>query len=141
MAVTITLYNHSTKLLANKEVDLTALKVMLLDNNGAFDATDTDIADVSANEVDGGGWTTGGETLSNVAVTTVSTNDAKLDADDVEVTATGGAIGPAEYAVIYDSASGDLIAFIDFDGAKEAGETTPFKIVWSATGIVTFTYT
>lgn len=141
MAVTITLYNHATKLLANKEVDLTALKVMLLNTSGAFDATDTDITDVSTNEVDGSGWTTGGETLANVAVTTVSTNDAKLDADDVEVTATGGAIGPAEYAVIYDSASGDLIAFIDFDGAKEAGETTPFKIVWSANGIVTFTYT
>jgi hypothetical protein len=148
MTVTITPYNHTTKLFANSEVSLADLKLMLLDSGASFDATDTSIDDVAgantpprANEVSGNGWTTGGEALGSAAVTTVTTNDAKLDATDISVAASGGSIGPADYGVIYDSDSGNVLAFIDFDGSKEAGDTTDFKVTWNASGIFTWTYT
>lgn len=144
MAVSITLYNHTPKLFANGEVSLADLKFMLLDDNAAFDAADVDIDDVAGSghpfEVAGFGWDVGGELIENAAVTTVTTNDAKLDADDVEVTATGGAIGPASFGVIYDSDSGKVLAFVNFDGEKEAGEGTDFKVIFHASGIVAWTY-
>jgi hypothetical protein len=107
------------------------------------DAALTTVTNAGAYQVSGNGWTAGGITLSSVAVTTVTTNDAKLDADDISVTASGGSIGPAYKAVLYDDtdASDFPIAFIDFDGAQEAGDTTDFKIIWNASGIITFTYT
>lgn len=148
MAITATLYNQAAKKFANAEVNLADLKFMLLNSSAAFDATDTSIDDVAGagspthpNEVSGNGWTQGGEALANAAVTTVTTNDAKLDADDIAKTATGGSIGPANYGVIYEETSGDVLVFVDFDGAKEAGETTQFKILFAAGGIVTWTVT
>jgi hypothetical protein len=144
MAVTITLYNHTAKKLANKEITLTTLKLQLLNNSATFDATHTALTSVNnagAYEVSGGGWDAGGEALANVAVTTVATNDAKLDADDISVTATGAVIGPAYKAVLYDDtdASDAPLAFIDFGGVQEAGIGTPFNVTWNAAGIFTFT--
>lgn len=146
MAVTISQYNHTEKLLANKEITYTTLKVQLLDSNAAFTATHTALTSVNnsgAYEVSGNGWTAGGETLANVAVTTVTTNDAKLDADDVSVTASGGDIGPTTACVIYDDteASDAPLWYVDFDGAQTAGVGTDFIITWNAAGIKTWTYT
>lgn len=146
MAVSISLYNNAAKRLVNKEVDLTALKLMLLDNTASFVATHTALTSVAgaanAKQVFGNGWTDTGETLASVAVTTVTTNDAMLDADDVVKTATGGSIGPAYAAVLYDDtdASDAPIAYIDFGAAQAAGVGTDFKVVWDANGIISFTY-
>jgi hypothetical protein len=146
MAVTISRYNQTAKLLLNKEITLTTLKVMLLDSNASFTAADTTLATVSnsaAYEVDGNGWTTGGETLASVAVTTVSTDGAMLDAADVTVTATGGSIGPADAAVIYDdsmtSPADAVLWYIDFGGSETAGVGTDFKITFNASGIARVT--
>lgn len=141
---TINLYNHTSKLFANKQVTLTTIKCQLLNDSATFTASHTALTSVNnsaAYEVDGNGWTTGGETLSSVAVTTVSTNDAKLDADDLSVTATGGAIGPAYKAVLYDDtdANDAPLAFIDFEGSKQADSGTPFNINWDSGGIFTWT--
>lgn len=140
---TINLYNHTAKLFANKQVTLTTLKVQLLNDSATFTASHTALTSVNnsgAYEVDGNGWTTGGETLSGVAVTTVTTNDAKLDADDVSVTASGGAVGPAYKAVIYDDtdANDAPLAFIDFETSKQADSGTPFNINWDSNGIFTW---
>jgi hypothetical protein len=140
-------YNHTAKLFANGEVSLADLKVMLLSDLASFDATDTSIDDVAgagpsrANEVFGGGWTEGGEAVASAAVTTVTTDDAMLDGDDIDVTATGDDIGPADFAVLYDSASGDVLAFYDFEGSKTAPDGKSFGIVWHANGLVRWTYT
>ena len=146
MAVTISRYNHTAKLLLNKEITYTTLKCMLLDSNAVFNAADTLLSDVlagAATEVSGNGWTAGGETLASVAVTTVTTNDAMLDAADITVTATGGSIGPASAAVIYDdSMASPLDAplwYIDFGGAEQAGVGTDFKITFNASGIAQIT--
>jgi hypothetical protein len=143
MAVTMSLYDHTVKLLVNKEVTLTTLKVKLLDATATFTASQTTVASVDgsgAKEVSGNGWTSGGLTLANVAVTQVTTNDAMLDADDVSQTASGGSIGPAYAALVYDSTSNKPLIYIDFGAAQSAGSTTDFKIVWDASGLIKFSY-
>lgn len=138
MAVTISLYNQAAKVLADSTLDLSAFKVTL-HNGSSFTAANTQFSDVSASEVNGNGWTSGGVTLTTVAVTTVTTNDAKLTADNISVTATGGSIGPATAAVIREATANKLIAYIDFGGSQEAGVGTDFKINWNASGIITWT--
>lgn len=139
MAVTYSQYDHTLKLLLNKEVTYTTIKVKLLDATATFSASQTTVASVDgsgAKEVSGNGWTSGGVTLSNVAVTQVTTNDAMIDADDVGVTASGGSIGPAYAALVYDSTSNKPLWYIDFGGVQSAGSTTEFKIVWDPTGLL-----
>lgn len=146
MAVTIQLYNNAVKRLVNKEVSLTNLKFMLLDNTASFNAAHTTLAQVMggspSKEVFGNNWTLGGELLENVAVTIVDTNDAMLDADDISKTATGGPIGPAYAGVLYDDADADdaPLAYVDFGTDEQAGQDTDFKVVWGANGIFRFVY-
>lgn len=136
---TATLYNHAAKLFANGEVNLADLKLMLL-NNHSFSAAHTNISSIEADEVSGAGWDAGGEAIANAAVTTVNTDEAKLDADDVSVTATGGNIGPADGAVIYQDSVGEEypLVYIDFEGEQTAGEGTPFNVNWNAAGIISW---
>lgn len=139
MAVTVSLYNQAAKLLADSSLDLSAFK-LTLHNTQTFTATHTAWADVSATEIAGGtGYTANGVTLGSVAVTTVTTNDAKLTADNVSLTATGGSIGPATQAIIREATANKLLLHIDFGGSQEAGTGTDFKINWNASGIITFT--
>lgn len=228
MAVTVSLYNHTAKLLANKEVSFTSLKLQLLLTAASFTASHTSKTSVdngststvtitiaspgvvswtahgknngdvvvlrttgalptgltagtayyivnkatdtfqlsatsggsaintsgsqsgthtatAVGSYDGGGngWTPGGLAIANVAVTTVTTNDAMLDADDVNQTATGGTIPPsatATAALIYDWSTDKPIAYIDFGGGFQAGVNTQFQVVWSASGLLSFTY-
>jgi hypothetical protein len=141
MAVTISLYNHTSKRFAegsNASGDTYKVKLYA---SATFSAADTTLAGITGTEATTGtGYTAGGATLANVAVTTVTTNDAKFDADDVTWTASGGSI-TASYAVIYNDTdvNDPPLAFIDFDGSQSAGDGTDFKIVWNASGIFTFT--
>jgi hypothetical protein len=143
MAVSMSLYDHTTKLIVNKEVTYNTLKVKLLDNTAVFAAGDTTVNAVDgsgAKEVSGNGWTAGGITLANVTVTQVTTNDTMIDADDVSVTAAGGSIGPAYAALVYDDTSDKPLIYIDFGQSQSAGATTDFKIVWDVTGLTKFSY-
>jgi hypothetical protein len=140
MAVTISLYNHTAARFASGANAVgDTYKVKLL-TAATFDATHTTLAATGGTEVSNTGYTAGGATLANVAVTTVTTNDAKFDADDVTWTATGAALA-ASYAIIYNDTDADdpPVAFIDFGGEESAGDGTDFKIVWNASGIFTFT--
>lgn len=148
MAVTISQYDLVSKLLLNKEVNFATLKVMLLDGTGTFTAANVSVDDVAgaasptrAKEVSGNGWPEGGPTLTNVAVTVATTNDAMLDADDVVEVATGGDIGPAENALVYDSTTGNALWHISFGQPQKAGDTTEFKIVWNDLGLLQAVYT
>jgi len=141
MPVTITLYNHTAKLFAegsNASADTYKVKLLTV---ATFNATHTTLAAVGGTEATTGtGYTAGGPSLANVAVTTVTTNDARFDADDVTLTASGGSI-TASYGVIYNDtdANDPPLAFIDFDGSQSAGAGTDFKIIWDANGIFSFT--
>lgn len=139
MAVTISQYNQTAKLLLNKEVDFTHLKVELLNATATFSAAHTlktNVDNAGAYQVSGNGWASGGQAIAGVAATTVDTNDAMLDATDVDVLAAGGTIGPAYAAFIYETDNNKVLWYIDFGQAEAAGDTTQFKIVWHANGIV-----
>lgn len=141
MAVTISLYNHTAQRFASgANAPGDTYKVKLL-TAATFDATHTTLAATGGTEVaNGNGYTTGGATLANVAVTTVTTNDAKFDADDITWSASGGSIAAA-FAILYNDtdANDPPVAFIDFDGTQTAADGTEFKVAWNAGGIFTFT--
>lgn len=112
-------------------------KVALLDNSHSFNPDHNVWTDVSANEISGTGYTTGGEALTGQSVTQDDTNDlAFWDATDVEWTS---ATFTAYHAVIYDdTVSDNLVLSIDFGGEKSVTSGT-FTIIWSANGIFRIT--
>ena len=135
MAVTVSLYNHTSKLLLERGIGDT-YKVRLV-SAGSFNATHTTLSGTGATEVtQANGYTTGGATLANITVSTVTTNDAKWDADDVTWNASGGTI-VAIAAQLYNStvANSPPLAWIDFGETKTAAAGTPFQIIWDANGI------
>lgn len=141
MAATISLYNHTAKLFADGSNAVADTYKVMLCTAATFSAANTTLAGVTKTEVaSGNGYTTGGATLANVTVTTVTTNDAVFDADDATWTASGGSI-TASYGILYNDtdANDPPLAFIDFGGSQSAGDTTQFKVVWNASGIVSFT--
>lgn len=141
MALSITPYNHTAKLFADGSLVASDTYKLMLCTSATFNAANTTLASVTKTEVaNGNGYTTGGQALTNVAVTTVTTNDASFDADDVIWNASGGAI-TASYAILYNDtdANDPPVAFIDFDGSESAISGTTFSVVWNASGIFTFT--
>lgn len=141
MTVTISLYNHTAARFASGANAVGDTYRVMLCTSATFDATNTTLASITKSEtVNGNGYTTGGQALSNVAVSTVTTNDAKFDADDLDWTATGGSI-TAGFAILYNDTDADdpPVAFIDFGGAQSAGSGTLFRIAWNTAGIITWT--
>ena len=110
------------------------LKVALLTSSETPSKDDTTFS--ATNEVSGTGYTAGGATLANVAVTQDDSGDlAKVDCDDV--TWSTSTITGARYAVIYDTTNTkSLICSIDFGGAQTVTAGT-FTIEWNASGIIT----
>ena len=140
MPASISLYNHTARRFAdgsNSPSDTYKVKLLTA---ATFDATHTTLTATGGTETSNAGYTAGGATLSGVTVTTVTTNDAAFDANDVSWTASGAAL-EAAYGILYnDSDTNDPpVAFIDFDGTESAGVGTDFRIVWNASGIFTFT--
>lgn len=129
------IYNRFKANLMNKETDLEGdtIKVALLNNSHSFTATNNTWSDVSANEISGTGYTTGGAALASKAVTQASTT--KWDAADVSWSS---ASFTAYHAVIYDDTmtNDDLICSIDFGGAQTVSSAT-FTIQWDSNGIIT----
>jgi hypothetical protein len=125
---TIQLYNHTAQLFASGAcTDADTYKMELLSADASFDATDTILADVDntgSYEVDGNGWTTGGEELLDVVIETITTNDARFDASDVLVEAVGGASGPYSFFVIYNDTWTDdpPLAFVTLSAAQTTAE-------------------
>lgn len=135
MTVTAHFFGKGVLNIWKKKMDLSSdtLKVALF--SSAIDPeTNRDVyekyADISANEITGTGYTTGGVALSNVVVSLDATNHVvKLTADDP---AWESATITARYAVIYDSTSTDslLIAFVDF-GEDKSASNIEFKLDFS----------
>jgi hypothetical protein len=141
VAVTISLYNNTAKRFAEGSNISSDVYKLMLCTAATFSASNTTLASVTKTEVaNANGYATGGATLSNVSFTTVGTNGAKLDADDVYWSATGGAI-TASYAILYNSSDADSppVAFIDFGASETAGAGTDFLVVWNSNGIISWT--
>ena len=129
-------YNHTRRLFANGDVDVGELRVMLLSGH-TFSAAHTNISAIQGDQVSGNGWASGGVALANAAITTVNGDQARLAADNINVTADGGQIGPATAYVIYQDVSGSEFPLFhcQFDESKTADDGTPFRITWHPDGI------
>lgn len=119
--------NKIKYLLATKKIDFSAdtFKIILMASGFTFNKdTHHAYADVSANELaNGNGYTTGGVTLSGVAVTEDDTDDrTEVTWDNAQWTASGGPIGPTPGAIIIDdtvtSPADPIVGYIDFGGEK-----------------------
>lgn len=144
MAVTISLYNHTAQKFADGSFAVGDTYKVNLYSAFSFDATDTTktLAESGGTQLATNfGYTQDSKTLASVAVNLVSTNDAAFDAADVTWTASGGDIGPAVGALIYNDtdANDPPVAYVDFGASETAVNGTDFKILWNASGIVTFT--
>lgn len=142
MAATIRRYNHTLqRFMSGANASGDTYKLMLC-SAATFDATDTTLADVTKTEISGNGYPAGGITLSNWAATTVSTNGAKVDADDATVTASGGPIA-AQYGIIYNDTDADdpPLYYVDFGAVITASDTVPWVGQWNASGIDVITST
>jgi hypothetical protein len=137
------LYGNFLLKALNKEVDFDSdtIKVALLTSSYTPNQDTHDyFNDVSANEVTGTGYTSGGITLASKTATYDSgTNVIVLDAADV--TWSSSTI-TARYAVVYDStgtsSTSALIGYVDF-GSDQSSTNGNFTITWDSTGIVRIT--
>lgn len=144
MAVTANTYNHTASLIAGQGINKVNLKAMLLTSSASFTATNTTVDSVAgaltgspaarANEFYGNGWPQGGPTVGSVAASTITTNDAKLSAAQISVTASGGQIGDARYVLLYDATSSKPLILYDLGQNEHAGDTTDFKFTFDLTG-------
>ena len=132
--------NALKKLLSDLNAAGTTVKVALCTSSYTPDQDAHDSYSDLTNEVaNGNGYTTGGATLANKAVTQ-SAKVTKFDADDVSWS---NSTITARYAVIYDAtpaaaADKKLLAYVDF-GADQSSSSGTFQITWNASGIFTVT--
>jgi hypothetical protein len=140
MAQSLYIYNQFLNTIANQEINLDGddLRVMLVSSSYSPSREAHKYKDNVDGEITGAGYTTGGETLTNV---TYVLNDkiATLKADNPKWTALN--ISNIRYAVIYDntpSTNKPLIAYVDF-GETLSLINAELEIVWNSDGIIRFT--
>lgn len=141
MPPSITVYNHTkSRFLSGANAVSDTYRVNLYTALPAnLTATTKTGAETGATQLaTANGYTQNTMTLSGVAVTITTTDDATFDAADVSWTATGGSIA-AGFAMVYnDTDTDDPPVFrIDFDGTVTATVGIPLVLGWNASGIFT----
>jgi hypothetical protein len=131
-------FNSFVEALAEKAHNLGAdtLKVAL--TNSAPVATNTVLANITQ-IANGNGYTTGGATAT-VSSSAQSSGTYKLVLADVSWTASGGSIGPFQYAVLYNdtAASDELIGWWDYGTGLTITNGNVFAVDFDATnGVLT----
>ena len=133
------IYNAFKKNIMNGGIDLDTdtIKVALVTSTYTPDQDAHEFWSDVTNEVTGTGYTAGGATLANAAVTQDNTDDEGVfDADDV--TWSSSTITAAA-AVIYKdtgtSTTSPIVCYLDFGGDKSSSNGD-FTISWSAEGIL-----
>lgn len=142
MAVTAHVYPQAQQKLLTKSMNLAtdALKVMLLASYTYANthATMTDVL-AAGTEASGTGYTTGGQALASVTVSTSSSVTTFTSANPSWATSTI----TAAYAVFYDAQGGTNstnfpVAYWDLGGSQVSNAGT-FALTVNGSGIVTFT--
>ena len=133
------IYNNFKKLIMNGGIDLDTdtIKVALVTSSYTPDQDAHDFFDDVTNEVSGTGYTAGGASLANKAVTADNTdNEGVFDADDVTwSTSTITARAAVVYKSTGTASPSALICYIDFSTDKSSSAGT-FTIQWNAEGIL-----
>ena len=144
MAATAAAYNSLWAYLLNGTIDLDTdtIKCALVSSAYTPDATHDEWADVSANEITGTNYVAGGVALTGQAVT-LDGAVAKFDADDA---AWPGLTATFRRAVIYaavtrNDKTNPLIAHVLLDSTDVdiVCTSVDYKVIWSASGIITLT--
>jgi hypothetical protein len=146
MAVTATLYNHTVNRFNNGLNASGDSYIINLYSAFTFNAANTTKAAAESGATQlptANGYTQNAKALESVTLNLVTTNDSAFDAADVSWSASGGAIGPARYALIYNDTDADdpPLVYIDLGENKTADAGTPFNVTFNASGIVLFSYT
>jgi hypothetical protein len=111
------------------------IKCALLTSSHSPDKDSNTWSQISSNEVSGTGYSAGGATLADKAVTQNDTTD-KAVFDATDVTWSSSTI-TARYAVLYDTTVSDnLICCIDF-GANYSSTNGNFTIQFDSAGVLT----
>ena len=132
---------------ANKFIDLDdvtadTFKIQLHTSAYTFAQTHIQKSELSNELATNFGYTQGDEPLASVTWLD-SGGTTTWDAANITWTASGGSIGPARQAVIYDettsaaSFTDALMMNIDFGADETAADTATFNINWNASGIFT----
>lgn len=133
------IYNNFKKLIMNGGIDLDTdtIKVALVTSSYTPDQDAHDFFDDVTNEVSGTGYTAGGATLANKAVTADNTdNEGVFDADDASwSTSTITARAAVLYKSTGTASTSALICYIDFSTDKISTAGT-FTIAWNSEGIL-----
>ncbi len=143
MPTTIESYSHLSELIANGLFDLDGITIKLALVSSAYTpdvANHTQWGDVSANEISGTGYTTGGATIQNTVLTRTG-KTATLDGDDVLWSALNATFrfGVAYAQGTFGSLTDPLLFYILFDDtpADITVNGVDFRVVWSSSGILT----
>lgn len=140
-AATVSLYKSARTGYFKGSFDLLddTIKVMLVGSGYTFSADHDELADVSANEITGTGYTAGGAALAGKTVTEAS-GVVTFDASDLTW---AGLTATMRYAVIYaaktvDGLTNPLIACVLLDSAPADVSVTgvDWTLRWSASGIL-----
>jgi hypothetical protein len=143
MPVSVTVYNHtkarflSGANLAGDEYIINLYTVLPAN----LTATTKAGAESGATQLStANGYTQNAKVLAGVAVTTVTTDDGRFDANDVQWDATGAGL-TANFAMVYNNTDTDdpPVFHVDFDGAVTAAAGIPLVIAWNASGIFELT--
>lgn len=133
------IFNSFKKKIMDGSIDLDTdtIKAALVTSSYSPDQDAHDFFDDITNEVSGTGYTAGGASLANKAVTADNTdNEGVFDADD---TTWSSSTITARGAVLYKStgtaSTSPLICYIDF-GADKSSSSGNFTLQWAAEGIL-----
>ena len=103
-----------------------------LSNRTPVVASDTNLA--SAVEISAGnGYTAGGNTAATVSSTETSGTYKLVLTSPATWTASGGSIGPFQYAILYDSTTDNLIGYWDYGSAVTLSDGESFSVVLDGT--------
>lgn len=146
MAITASLYGGFIQSLAAKEINLgaDAFACALLSSSYTPADTHTHWSDVSADEITGTGYTSGGAALTSVT-DSYSATTKTLTFTAANVSWPSSTI-TAAYAVVMDTTAGGgtaannlLVGYVDFGGNQSDSNGT-FEIQWNASGIFTLSH-
>ena len=130
--------NSFVENLAEKVHDLGSDTLKIALTNSAPVATNTVLTDIT--QISGtNGYTTGG-TAATISSSAQTSGTYKLVLADVTFTASGGSMGPFQYAVLYNdtAATDELISWWDYGSAVTLADTETFTVDFSASnGVMT----
>ena len=124
---------HANLFTGDVDFETDDIKVALMKETYTPAKADNVFADVSADELEAGnGYTAGGASIPNLAVT--QGDSTNVDGDNVDWS---DSTFEAFYAVLYNASltDDDLVCSFDFEGGKEVSAGT-FRIVWDDQGIL-----